>query len=221
MAVTPGRLSRAVERHGACGVARIASTRARRRFSAEEAHVWYSLDLGADRPRRELPEGLVLRRATESDLRAIEALPGAEPVHALRRGLTAGHELWIVDDGERTAFCCWIHLGVAPVLAARHGSLVLPAGVVCLEDSVTSPEFRGRGIAPAAWAAIGDRFELAGYSAVVTKVETDNQPSRRAVEKAGFREIATMRLARRGLMTRVTVVPGEGALGVELAGRLG
>lgn len=221
MAVMPGRLSRAVERHGARGVARIASKRARRRFNADEAHIWYSLDLGEDRPRRELPEGLVLRLATEADFPAIEALPGADPVHALRRGLAAGHELWVVDDGERLAFCCWIHLGVAPVLAARHGSLVLPAGVVCLEDSVTSPDFRGRGVAPGAWAAIADRFAAAGYSAVITKVETDNQPSRRAVEKAGFREIATMRLERRGFTTRVTVVPGDGALGYELASRIG
>jgi RimJ/RimL family protein N-acetyltransferase len=37
-----------------------------------------------------------------------------------------------------------------------------------------------------------------GFRAMVTKVETSNEASRRAVTKAGFREVAIQRYHRRG-----------------------
>jgi ribosomal protein S18 acetylase RimI-like enzyme len=217
----PGRLRHALERHGPAGIARIAGRRAARRFRADESHIWYGLDLNGDRPRRDLPDGLELRRATDADLGSAERLPGAEPATAMRRGLSQGHELWVVCEGDRMAFVCWVHLSTAPVLAAPGGQLELPEGVACLEDSVTSPDYRGRGVAPGAWCGIADALAATGYTSMVTKVETDNVPSRRAVEKAGFREIATMRLARRWPTTRVSLVAADGQLGLELANRLG
>jgi ribosomal protein S18 acetylase RimI-like enzyme len=215
------RAARALRLHGPAGMARIAGRRAGRRLRADESHVWYGLDVNGERPRRELPDGLELRKAADPDLASVEQLPGAEPVSAMRRGLSQGHELWIVCEGDRTAFVCWVHLSTAPVLAAPRGMLELPAGVACLEDSVTSPDYRGRGVAPAAWCGIADALAASGYKSMITKVETDNVASRRAVEKAGFVEIATMRLARRWPITRVSVVAADPLLGVELANRLG
>jgi RimJ/RimL family protein N-acetyltransferase len=215
------RARKAVQRHGPAGIAKIARDRILRRVRLHEAHVWYALDLNGERPRRDLPEGLELRRAaTDAELAAIERLPGADPVAILRRGIAGGHELWMVADGDRPAFACWLQYRRAPLYAARGGSFELPADMVCLEDSVTSPNHRGRGIAPAAWGRLADIAAGTGFKTMITKVETDNVASRRAVEKAGFRAVATMRLDRRGARTRVAVAALDSAFGAELASRI-
>jgi RimJ/RimL family protein N-acetyltransferase len=59
-----------------------------------------------------------------------------------------------------------------------------------------------------------------GYTAIITKVETENAPSVRALEKVGFAEIAKMHLVRRWPKTRVTVSAVRGEIGRELARRL-
>jgi ribosomal protein S18 acetylase RimI-like enzyme len=205
---------------GPLGVARIAWRRFRRLFTADEAHVWLALRLNAERPRRELPDDMRLRRAQDADLALVEQLPDAAAAAVLRRELRPGHELWIVPAGERVAFACWLHLEEAPVFAASGGSLRLPPGVCCLEDSATAPDFRGRGIAPAAWSALATVAEADGYSAIITKVEVDNEAAARALEKAGFFEIARMHLVRRWRHTRVTFSAVRGELGTELARRL-
>jgi GNAT superfamily N-acetyltransferase len=186
----------------------------------EEAHIWLALELRAGRPRRELPEGFALRLASDADLDSVEQLPDAGPASALRRELAPGHDLWIVEAGDRVAFACWVHHHEAPVFAARDGVLRLPAGVCCLEDSATSPDFRGRGVAPAAWSSIATACEAEGFRVMITKIEADNEPSARALEKAGFTAIARMRLVRRWPTTRVTFSEIEGSVGRDLAQRL-
>lgn len=186
----------------------------------DETHIWLALALGPGRPRRELPEGFVLRRASEADLAAVEQLPDAAPAAALRRDLIPGHDLWIAEANGRIAFACWLHRGEVPVFAARDGVLRLPDGVCCLEDSTTSPEFRGRGVAPAAWSSIATTFEAEGYSVMITKIEARNEASARALEKAGFAAVARMHLVRRWPNTHVTLSDVRGAVGEELARRL-
>ena len=170
---------------------------ARRLFYLREEHVWYQLDVHGERPRRPLADGVRLVRAGEEDAARVEEVGQIEAVAHAR--LASGNDLWLAIDQEgRLLFACWTFRSEAPVLAARDGRLQLPAGTACLEDSVTSPLARGKGIAPASWAGIADRLSEEGYEAMITKVTTENAPSRRAVEKAGFREIAVMRLTRIG-----------------------
>ena len=185
-----------------------------------ERHLWYELDVQNGRPRHELADRLQLRRATEADVQAIGRLPEADSVPALRRGLAVGHELWVVThrDGQ-PAFACWMHRGSTPVAAAADGWLELPPGVACLEDTVTAPELRGNGIAPAAWCAIADRIAAEGIRTLVMKIETGNSPSRRAVAKAGFREAAEMTLDRTGPLRRASLTPRNGGVGPLLAAR--
>jgi RimJ/RimL family protein N-acetyltransferase len=75
------------------------------------------------------------------------------------------------------------------------------------------------GIAPAAWTLIGDELARAGFNTLVTKIETSNTPSRRAVEKVGYRPVAEMRYMRVGSRRRTAVRSLDG-LGEELATRL-
>jgi RimJ/RimL family protein N-acetyltransferase len=204
------RLGRSLRRHGLGASARIVAARLRpaRRFAA--THIWYELALAGERPRRELAPEFELRQAAIHDLGLLHQLPPDEavapvlPAEAQRR-MDGGGTLWMVTEGDRLAFACWIFRGRTPVWAARGGALALPADVGCLEDSHASPDFRGRGIAPAAWSGLADHYQQHGLRALVTKVAEDNQASRRAVEKAGFRPAARMHVQKRGWTTRVHV----------------
>jgi len=69
----------------------------------------------------------------------------------------------------------------------------VPRGVAFLEDSVTAPTYRGRGIASAAWQQIAGVLPTEGLCELVTIVDVTNVASRRAVTKAGFQEVAVSR----------------------------
>ena len=106
------------------------------------------------------------------------------------------------------------------MLAAPGGWLELPADTVVLEDSATTPRARGRGIAPGAWTAIADSLRDEGLAHMITKVGVENEASRKAVAKSGFREIGVMRMVKRGPRKRTTVSGATPGLGTELAARL-
>jgi RimJ/RimL family protein N-acetyltransferase len=70
---------------------------------------------------------------------------------------------------------------------------------------VTSPAFRGRSVAPAAWCAIADELAAAGEQTLLTKVAVDNEPVHRALVKVGFQPAAQVDLVRVGPHSRVRV----------------
>jgi GNAT superfamily N-acetyltransferase len=184
-----------------------------------EEHVWYQLDVNPERPRREFVEGARLVRAGADDAHRVEELGQFEDDARARLG--AGNDLWLaLDQQDRTLFVCWTFHTETPVAAAPHGQLQLPAGIACLEDSVAAPLARGKGIAPASWTAIADILATEGFESMITKVTTDNAPSRKAVQKSGFREIGVMRLTRMGPRRRV-VLSASGGVASALAQSLG
>jgi ribosomal protein S18 acetylase RimI-like enzyme len=198
-----------LRRNGARDTARKVADRARRRVLVRESHIWYVLDLAGQRPRREMPEGFVLRRGDHGDVDALDAFDGQPGAREIERRLEAGAELYLIVDAatEERAFACWIFTDRTPVAAARGGELGLPGDVACLEDSATSPDFRGRGLAPAAWTTIADDLEERGFARLITKVEESNTPSRKAVIKAGFSDGAVMHLRRTAMISRVAMTP--------------
>jgi ribosomal protein S18 acetylase RimI-like enzyme len=200
------RVLQAVQRHGVAGATR----RLLGRLSRRESHVWYRLEVGAPRPRIDLLEGLQLRRGTRSELSSVSSLYALTLDEGFER-FDAGAELWLVVDAALlVVFACWIYHRLTPALAAPGGLLALPPDTVCLEDSVTAREYRGRGVAPAAWTKIADRLQAEGARRIITKVGTDNVPSQKAVEKAGFRPIAEMRLVTLGPFKHVDLHPFDG-----------
>jgi len=169
--------------------------RARKRLYMRETHLWYQLALARERPRRPLAPGLELVEGGPETVHLLAELPALRVSKAQQR-LADGARLWFVLDDGRAVFACWIFGRAAPTIAARGGSLNLPAGVCCLEDSLTSPLYRGRGVAPAAWSDLLDRLSSEGVEDVITKVGAENVPSCRAVAKSGFQHFATMSLVR-------------------------
>jgi hypothetical protein len=210
-----GRAS--LRERGAFGAARHAGQRVRDRLYWQETFIWYELRLDAPGVGdRELPDGLELVRATEQDL-ALASQTGKQPDQVVE-ALRSGHDLWLVREGEgRAAFSCWIYRGSAPQINAHGGWFDLPPGVVCLEDSVTNPDFRGRGVAPAAWSQLALLLAREGLEAMVTRVRDDNAPSRKACLKAGFEEIGTMDFQRVLSRRSQRMEQGRGELGRQLA----
>jgi GNAT superfamily N-acetyltransferase len=204
------RIERGVRRFGVGGslarAAALAWETARHCVYLRERHLWYALDLHESRPSVALPDGFTLTRARKADLALLEGLPTIGRSEGARR-LADGADLWLVLDGDQAAFACWIFRERTPVLAARGGWLPLPAGTVCLEDSVTAAAYRGRGLAPAAWSAIAAQLSHENIAIMLTKVAEENAASRRAVEKAGFQSTAIMSLRRVGGRSRVDVSP--------------
>jgi RimJ/RimL family protein N-acetyltransferase len=205
-----GRFRRALRRYGVRGTATRLGELAVQQMSFDQAHVWYELPLAEPRPRVQLDPAFELRRAAPDDLRLLDALWAIDH-GAARRRLDEGGTLWLVLDGDRPVFSCWIFSGRTPIRAAQGGWLDLPDDTLCLEESLTDADYRGRGIAPATWSTIAGELEGKAVRRIVTTIEEENVASRRAVEKVGFHEIGMARTRRRALRTSVTVVPGAGA----------
>jgi hypothetical protein len=199
------RVGGALRRHGFRGTARRMGARGRHAVYLVETHVWYALELGTELA-REMPPGCELLRDRRGDTDTAGLLGRPSPEAENR--MAAGGERWLVLDRGEAAFRCWIFPTRTPTIAAARGWLDLPPHVVCLEDSATGANHRGRGIAPAAWSAIAAQLaDRPQVRTMITKVEEENVASRKAVEKSGIREVGVMTLKRTGLRTRVQVDP--------------
>lgn len=206
----------AVRRHGFRGLARIAAVRLRRPVYWRETFIWYELDLDGYSGDLPLADGYELVRADEGSL-DLAAVTGKKP-ELVRRTLAEGHDLWIVRAAAGdAAFSCWVYRGRAPEIAAQKGWFDLPAGVLCLEDSVTVAEHRGKGIAPAAWSAVAKVLAGEGAASMVTRVAEDNGASRHACRKAGFEEIGEMEFKRTWPRSSQRVLRARGTVGQQLA----
>jgi GNAT superfamily N-acetyltransferase len=195
------RVVRSIQQRGLGSTAQRVLELAVHRVSLDEEHVWYDLPLLDIPIAPELGDGLEIVRPT------LQLLDDAGVISQdLADALTADGDPWaVVDSDGALAFTCWTFLGRTPMIAARRGWLPLPQDVVCLENSLTQPAFRGRGIAPRAWTLIAARHAANGRKQMVTKVEVENIPSRRAVEKAGFKEVGLMHFRRRPWGSETTI----------------
>ena len=174
----------------------------------DATQAWFRLDVSdPERPRRAFDGTFEVRECTVDDLPLLGQLPGDPAVvtpsgRRAERRMRDGGTPWLSIENGKVAFGCWIFTGRAPVFGGRDGGAPLPDDGVLLEDSQAVPTFRGRGVAPATWTAIADRLAERGIRSIYTKVDVENIPSTKAVQKAGFREVGKMRVVRtRGRFT--------------------
>jgi RimJ/RimL family protein N-acetyltransferase len=204
------RIKRCLLRHGFVGCVILAARTVAQYLSAalyrHERHVWYAADPAALTSDGRLPLGFTAERSGREDL-ALLSDANLYGWSAAESFLEEGGELWIVRDGKRAAGCCWIFPERVPTVAARGGWKDLPSRTVCLEGAVTGPDYRGRGLAPAAWSLIARRLKEQGVRTIITKVEEANTSMRRAVRKAGFQEVAVMDYLQVLGLSRVRVDP--------------
>jgi len=186
-----------------------------------ESHLWFVLDLQAERPRPPLAPELTLVRAKDSDRQLLEQLPTLAPSTAAAR-IAAGNGLWLVLDGDKLLFNIWAFRGHTPAIAAPGDQLPMPPDVVGFEYAESLPAARGRGIAPAAYAAIGDALAAEGTRWIITKIVPDNEIAQRSAEKVGFRAAAAMHFKRRGPWAHAWLEPlDDGPLAISFVEQLG
>lgn len=210
------RAAQLLRQHGPIEFGRRATRRAIEELKPlprwEGVWVWYELDLTSpQRPRPPLQDGLELRRAGPQDLPLLAEVPASPWVtpmteELVARRLAAGATLWLVLQGDELAYFCWSFRGQGPLYGARRDRLTLPPDVVWPDDQLTLPAFRGRRIAPATLSAIGDDAARSGARALVGRVHVPNTPSRRMMERAGWRPIALMQVVERDWRRRIRVV---------------
>lgn len=204
------RVIRAVRRHGVIGTAGTVLVRLVPLRSTAYEMGWYRLDLARERRRRELDNGLVLRRGTAEDAVRVAQLPRMPHVTALMADevaerVNSGAELWLVADGDCVAFSCWILHREMWFYGARKGGVLMPQGTAFLDDSILSPAFRGRSIPVSAWSGVGDALEARGFGAIMVKVDVTNTGALWAFKRVGFREVARMNIEHRGLRHRIRI----------------
>lgn len=183
-----------------------------------ETYIWFERELSAPPPAPSRQDEFELVAVTDAELDEFHQL-GSTTVDQTRGYREHGGQPWLARLGGAAAFACWIHPRETPLSALRSGFMSLPAGTACLEDSVTAPAFRGRGVAPRAWEALAARYRDDGLRSLVTKVLDSNHPSCKAVGKAGFTEVARMHVRQNGpwvrLRAEATADAGSGPLLVE------
>src|SRR5689334_18385654 len=114
-----GILKRALQRHGVVKCCSLATAEVVRlvvnHLYLHERHVWFLLATQDLREVR-LPEGLVLQPAAGAQLDRLseEGLCGRR---VAAKYLRHGGQPWVVMDGQRAAFCCWIFTKEMPVVA--------------------------------------------------------------------------------------------------------
>lgn len=192
---------------------------ARKRVSLDYSHIWYELPLKGDRPRKSLSSELTLIKASEDDLPLINELPTLRE-EAARRRMRAGNDLWLVLKERQPVFACWILYSSVPTQVARNAGLELPPGIVCLEDSVASPTYRGKGTAAATWSEVADNLEQSGATTMITLIEDGNKAVELALRKGGFKEIARTHFLRKGVREQTVIRAEPCATGEWLAREL-
>jgi RimJ/RimL family protein N-acetyltransferase len=198
------RAAKVIARRGIRGTLTLMASTIIKKAYLREHHVWYWLNIEHSPPLA-LPAGAEL---VEGDVSSLTLLAPHETVSRREAGrrLARGNKLWLIRDAEdRVIFACWTMEERLPAIAGRGGWVTLPAATAAIEDPLTVTEWRGRGLATAAFLAIAARLRERGLRSLTAKVEEDNRSCRRALERAGFQEVADMRLERIGGRSHVAV----------------
>ncbi len=213
-------LVQAVRRRGIRPLLRQSLSELRNTLAPNSIHVWYLLELRKERPRLALPRGYLVEEveAGSHDVSLLGVL-GSNASAEARSRFTARGRLFIATADRDLAFACWVFPAI-PTIAARSGWYCVGDDSRALEHSITVEAHRGRGLAPAVWSELCETLEAEGVTGLLTKVGVTNDASRRAVAKAGFVEIAHVKVTRRRGRIRVDVSRPSGPDGERLAREL-
>jgi ribosomal protein S18 acetylase RimI-like enzyme len=107
--------------------------------------------------------------------------------HLFPARLARGEQFWTAQYGNKVVAYCWATH--EPVEIGEVRCVISPRGdEIYLYDAFTFAEFRGQNLYPALLQHLLERSRLAGVRRALIFVLSDNTPSIRGVQKAGFRE---------------------------------
>jgi GNAT superfamily N-acetyltransferase len=110
--------------------------------------------------------------------------------------IASGVDVIAAFQGETIA--SYLFLSTASPGLNDHLILEFDERLLFFYRAFTRPDFRGHGLMPALLRAALERCASQGFRGVVACIDMGNRPSRRAFRSAGFKTLATIRLANVG-----------------------
>ncbi|MDQ4095819.1 MAG: hypothetical protein M3174_06430 [Actinomycetota bacterium] len=203
MAKVPAR----IKARGLREVAGLGIQRVREAIRSDDELVFFARPSGGEVPDVPKWEGLIFKRAQRSDSAAFARDIGTDSAATFESRLTNGTRCYLVLEGPKILHSTWVTTTASWVREiARY--FLPPAGDAYVYESFTRADARGRGVYPFALHHIAR--DLAGDRVVRVwvAVEADNEPSLRAISKAGFEK--SFELSYRRRFGRLTLDPLRG-----------
>jgi len=140
--------------------------------------------------------GLIFRAAGRPDAEAYERDIGTDSRATFRARLTDATACYLVVAGDRIVHASWVTTARAWTGELR-AFVTPPKGSAYVYESFTGPQERGRGIYPGALRCICADLDARGIHRVYIGVDAANRPSLRAITKASFEPVFSIRYAAR------------------------
>jgi hypothetical protein len=196
-------------RHRGVGeVASVARQRLRETIHSKETLIFFARRVAEDFKLARDP-GLTFRGATASDANLYEQQIGTDSAATFAQRLGAGARCFFVFDGDTLLHSSWVTTGPAWTREIRRYFQPPPKDAYVYE-SFTRPEARGRGVYPFALNEICRHSATEDRKLVWVGAEESNAASKRAIEKAGFKEQFLVRYVRILGFLRVDEPEGTG-----------
>jgi hypothetical protein len=141
---------------------------------------------------RKTNEPLALERATPDDGRDYERFIGTDSATSFAKRLTDRTSCWFVRGRGMVLHATWTTTGEAWTNEIKR-YFAPPPGAAYVYESFTRAEARGLGVYPFALVEIGRRLAEEGTATMYVGVEASNSASVRAITKAGFEPVFTLR----------------------------
>ncbi len=161
--------------------------RVKENISSHEGLVFFSRPTSSPDPEPQPASGLELKRATVSDGDGYARDIGTDSPTTFAHRLDPGTRCYLVVDDGKVLHASWVTTTAAWVREIRR-YFRPPQGDAYVYESFTRADARGRGVYPFALRAICRELAADGVTTLWVAVEAHNEPSLRAVAKAGFEE---------------------------------
>jgi hypothetical protein len=160
----------------------LGAQRVREWISSSDELIFFVRPTGGDRPTH---DSLTFAQATAYDAAKYERDVGTDSAATFTRRLSETTSCFLVLSGDLIVHATWVTTTAAWTRELRT-YVVPPAGDAYVYESFTRVEARGRGAYPFALLHISSLLAGRGLSRVWVGVEAHNDPSQRAVAKAGY-----------------------------------
>lgn len=191
----PSRLLTRALRRGPGEVAGLALARAREGWRASDALIFY-VKIAAGAPPPAARDDLLFREATRADAQAYARDIGTDSAVTFRRRLAPRVRCFLVVSGGTITHASWVTTSGAWTREIA-AFVTPPEGDAYLYESFTRADARGRGIYPFALGSIVHLMGREGIAELWVATEVANEPSIRALRKAGFAEAFRLPFRRR------------------------
>ena len=156
---------------------------------------------------RKTDEPLHFARATVDDADDYERFVGTDSARTFSSRLSDTTDCWLIRGRGMILHASWTTSGAAWTQEIRR-FFVAPERSAYIYESFTQPEARGLGLYPLALMAIGKALAAEKFERLFVGVEADNAPSLRAITKAGFEPVFSIRFHRS--IARLTIDEATG-----------